>query len=145
MVTRMPTSAEGTGSREIGPAVRAIGGLLLGLTLVAGIAGRSLMQPGGAGTATTQPADALPSPQATTVAVAPDLTLYVVASQEQAAILRASIAETDLHLAWLGEPLSRHAAVVVDTDGTRNVLQALRADANLHPSRWRTVEVVDLR
>lgn len=145
MVTRTPTSAEGTGSREIGPAVRAIGGLLLGLTVVAGIGGRSLMQPGGAGTATVRPAEALPAPQAATVAVAPDLTLYVVGSQEQAAAVQASIAEAENNLSWLGKPLSRHATVVVDTDGTGSVLRALRDDANLLPGRWRTIEVLDLR
>jgi hypothetical protein len=143
MVSGSTEPADHTGGREVAAALRAVAGLLLGLALVGGIAGRQLAtQQGGTPPAITE-SRAL---SVTTVtAIAPTLTVYVTSSQEQAGAVAASIEQANAHRAALGAPPVRYLAIVVGPANGDSVLEALKDDARIVPDGGGSVRLVDLR
>src|SRR5438067_660937 len=103
MVTQSTEAAGRSGDREIGAAVRAIGGLLLALAIMAGVGARHLVQQRDAGTVAVPPAAFEPSPRAATAAAARVLTVHLVGSQQHAASLQAHLADADSIRLALGE------------------------------------------
>jgi len=117
MVTHLPEAAEQSGSREIGAAVRALGGLALALALAAGIGAWQLGRDDG--TAIGNPrAASMPAPapaqrvggRASEVAA----TYYLVASEAQAAEVEAALDEANAAREQLGESTRAHRVVPLD-------------------------------
>jgi hypothetical protein len=122
--------------------VRAIGGLLLALVVVAAIGVRHLAEQRDAGTVSMQP-QGVEAPPHLTVAPAPVLTVYVVDSQAAAALLREGLAAANA--VQRSETPLRDVVVVLRPDGADGVLQALQDDARILPDGGPSVQVLDLR
>jgi hypothetical protein len=137
MVTQS-AEVDRTEGREIGSAVRAIGGLVLALALAAVLGGRQLVQQRDAGTAATPPAERGVAPAPAGAAIV--FTVYLVGSEEHASSVRASLEDADRIRESLGGSPSRYAVVVVGSEDAIAVEEAVREDA-----RGRPMRVVDLR
>jgi hypothetical protein len=141
MVTRSSEAAERIEGRDIGPAVRAVGGLLLALAVVVAIGARHLAEQRDAGAVSMQP-QGVESPAYLTAAPVPVLKVYVVDSQAAAELMREGVAIAN---AVRSEPPLRDVVVVVRPEDTGGVLQALQDDARIPPDGGLLVQVVDLR
>jgi hypothetical protein len=139
MVTRSTQVAEQSGQKAIGPAVRAIGGLLLALAVAAGIGGRYLTQEHSAGRTAAPPASVVTTPQLVPADPASVFTVYVVGSQDHATTLEARLEDANRIRHAAGESLLRYAVVVVGPEDADTVLRALHDDAG-----WTPMQVVDL-
>jgi hypothetical protein len=139
MVTRSTQVAEQSGRKAIGPAVQAVGGLLLALAVAAGIGGRYLAQERDAGRSAAPPASVVTTPQTVPADAASVFTVYVVGSQDQATALEAGLKYANRVRHAAGESPLRYAVVVVGPADADTVLRALHDDGG-----WTPLQVVDL-